>query len=273
MNIKRKNIIVVLGMHRSGTSAITRGLQVLGVNLGSNLMPANQEVNAKGFWEDMDINALNMEMYSALNIDWHFLGAIGGKDVNYLKEKGYLIRAIELLRLKATDSTVFGIKDPRIAKLLPFWKEVFDQGEFEVRYVLSMRNPLSVAKSLAKRDGLDYGKSCLLWLDHVLRALTETQGEKRVLVDYDLLMSSPDEEIKKIASLYELSVNSEKMMTYKTEFLDESLRHGWLYNVDKESNCIQDCLNDYLASYKNVKNLVCIFHFWNFGEKKNLTNM
>ncbi len=226
MNIKRKNIIVVLGMHRSGTSAITRGLQVLGVNLGSNLMPANQEVNAKGFWEDMDINALNMEMYSALNIDWHFLGAIGGKDVNYLKEKGYLIRAIELLRLKATDSTVFGIKDPRIAKLLPFWKEVFDQGEFEVRYVLSMRNPLSVAKSLAKRDGLDYGKSCLLWLDHVLRALTETQGEKRVLVDYDLLMSSPDEEIKKIASLYELSVNSEKMMTYKTEFLDESLRHG-----------------------------------------------
>ena len=59
-----KRLIVVLGMHRSGTSAITRGLQVMGVGLGDRMMPAMPD-NVKGFWEDVDLNALNMEMLSA----------------------------------------------------------------------------------------------------------------------------------------------------------------------------------------------------------------
>lgn len=222
----RKKVIVVLGMHRSGTSAITRGLQVMGVNLGGRLMPAHREVNAKGFWEDLDFHALNEEMLGALGSGWHYLSPIRRQDVETLRHKGFHTRAIELLRAKIGDSPVYGIKDPRITKLLPFWKEVFDQSGLDVRYVLSLRNPMSVAKSLAKRDGLDFGKSYLLWLDHVLRALVESQGAKRVLVDYDLLMSSPDVELKKIATTLELSLDAVEFEKYRTEFLDETLRHG-----------------------------------------------
>ena len=64
--MKKRRLIVVLGMHRSGTSAVTRGLKVLGIELGDLLIPANKEVNAKGFWEDMDLNALNVEMLDSL---------------------------------------------------------------------------------------------------------------------------------------------------------------------------------------------------------------
>ena len=68
MDEVRKKIIVVLGMHRSGTSAITRGLQTLGVNLGSSLIPPDDN-NEKGFFEDIEINSFNNQLLSALGSD------------------------------------------------------------------------------------------------------------------------------------------------------------------------------------------------------------
>ena len=65
--MKHTRLIVILGMHRSGTSAITRGLQVMGVSLGNNLMPPMEDVNAKGFWEDIDLVALNVEILNVRN--------------------------------------------------------------------------------------------------------------------------------------------------------------------------------------------------------------
>jgi hypothetical protein len=60
--MKKTKMVVVLGMHRSGTSAITRGLLVMGVRLGDRLLPAVKGENDKGHWEDVDLNALNIEM-------------------------------------------------------------------------------------------------------------------------------------------------------------------------------------------------------------------
>ena len=65
---KPQRLIVVLGMHRSGTSAMTRGLQVMGVDLGDRMMPPVAGNNAKGFWEDIDLNALNIEMLQAFTL-------------------------------------------------------------------------------------------------------------------------------------------------------------------------------------------------------------
>jgi hypothetical protein len=75
-----------------------------------------------------------------------------------------------------------------VAKLLPFWKKVFMHGNLNVDYVLVIRHPLSVGNSLAKRDGLAAEKSYLLWLEHVIGSLAGTEGENRVLVDYDIFM-------------------------------------------------------------------------------------
>jgi hypothetical protein len=89
-----RRLIVVLGMHRSGTSALTRGLQVMGVTLGDRMMPPVEGNNAKGFWEDIDLNALNVEM----------LNAIDSVDIEILRKQGYFLRAIELLILKKVEN-------------------------------------------------------------------------------------------------------------------------------------------------------------------------
>jgi len=235
----KTKLIVVLGMHRSGTSAVTRGLQVLGVNLGDRLMPAHQEFNAKGFWEDIDLNDLNMEILEALNSDWHHLAPISSNDIETLAEKGYFDRAVELLRSKIGSSPIFGFKDPRIPKLMPFWKKVFSQSQFDLGFVLTLRHPLSVVKSLQKRDGLDSIKSYLLWIEHVLTSLSVTMGEKRVLVDYDRLMEAPEQEISRMAKCFDLKVDLNKLRIYRSDFLDEALRHT-VYG-SKELNQDESC--------------------------------
>jgi hypothetical protein len=218
-------VIVVLGMHRSGTSVITRGLQVLGVELGDNLMPPYEGNNASGFWEDVDINALNIEMLHSLNSDWHFLTPIQPADVDTLSRNGYLQRAVELLQKKTATAKVFGFKDPRIAKLLSFWKKVFTDGQMSVDYVVVIRHPLSVRDSLAKRDGFDAEKSHFLWLEHVIGSLVGSDGENRVLVDYDTFMRTPETELTRIAKELELSVNTAELQKFQSEFLDHQLQH------------------------------------------------
>ncbi len=223
--MKKNRLVVVLGMHRSGTSAITRGLQVLGVDLGDSFMPPKAGNNDKGFWEDIDLNALNMEMQSALGSDWHHLAPIESADVVFLRKNGYLLRAVELLRKKAGAAPIFGFKDPRVAKLLPFWKEVFVACGFDVSYVLCVRHPLSVIKSLAKRDGFEAEKSYQMWLGHVITGLSESAGDPRVLVDFDRLMEMPERELNRIAAQISLHADAAELERYKSEFLDEGLRH------------------------------------------------
>ncbi|MCL2336166.1 MAG: glycosyltransferase [Firmicutes bacterium] len=222
---EKQKLIVVLGMHRSGTSAITRGLQVLGVHLGDKLIPPAKD-NSKGFFEDMDITLLNAEMLQALGIDWHYLSPLIQSDIEKLREKGYLLRATELLRQKLSDCPAWGLKDPRLAKLLPFWQEVFVHCGLDVSYVLALRHPLSVVKSLAKRDGFEAEKSYLLWLGHVLMSVVNTEEQKRILVDYDSLMGNPEHELERMAESLGLKMDSKALEVYKSRFLDTGLRHS-----------------------------------------------
>ena len=218
-------LIVVLGMHRSGTSAITRGLQVMGVELGDKLIAPIEGVNAKGFWEDIDLNALNIEMLNAIDSDWHHLTPIEPSNVDILRKKGYFFRAVEMLRQKVSSVPIFGFKDPRVAKLLSFWKEVVRYCQFDVSYVIAVRHPLSVVKSLAIRDGIETGQSYLLWLGHVVTSLTGSIGEKRVLVDYDRLMQSPGRELMRVAECIGSEIDHTELQSYKNDFLDQGLRH------------------------------------------------
>ena len=227
MNHKnKKHIIVVLGMHRSGTSAITRGLQALGIDLGDNLIPPISGNNEKGFYEDVEINNLNNELMNALDIDWQALSFIPVSAFEQERILSFKLRAIELIRVKMGD-TPFGLKDPRIARLLPFWQMVFDHLNLTPFYVIAVRHPMSVMKSLQKRDGFENEKGYYLWLQHVISIISGTVGSNRVIVDFDFLISDPKKQLKRIAQAFDLAFNpdSGEVKEYIDEFLDGKLRH------------------------------------------------
>jgi len=227
-DIEEKHIVVVLGMHRSGTSVVTRGLRVLGVDLGDNLLLPAQGVNDKGFWEDADIAALDNELLWTLGHDWHTLTPIRDKEFTAPEIDKLKQRAVALLLSKLDSTNSFGLKDPRIPRLLPFWQDVFAHIKARVSYVIAYRHPVSVALSLEKRDGFDHVKSHSLWFQHMLASLLQTQGSKRVVVNYDQVMNDPEGQLARMANALGLTFNprSHEFANYKNKFLDDTLRHS-----------------------------------------------
>ncbi len=229
----RPKLIVVLGMHRSGTSAITRGLAVLGYALGDRLMPQDEAINAKGYWEDLDVVSLNDEMLEALGRPWLNLSPVSDEEARLLREAGYEDRAWGLLEERITAHGRFAFKDPRLTKLLPFWKPVLDALPWTVRYVLALRNPLNIARSLLRRDGLALEAGCLLTIDHWLAALEHAYGDETLrVVDYDRLLEAPKPTLDELASWCGTALDSEALRAFQGDFLDPRLRH---FQIGSES--------------------------------------
>jgi len=224
---KQKRIIVVLGMHRSGTSVITRSLKVLGVELGNNLMPAVQNVNDKGFWEDMDFFSLNEEILRTLQErEWHSLRPIHQKEFDNKSLTPLKMCAIDLLRTKTTQTPTLGMKDPRFSILLPFWKEIFSFLELDTCYVIAIRNPHSIALSLQKRDGFEFKKSYCLWLNHILPCFVETINQPRIVVNYDQVIAHPEAQLRRISEKLSLPFNTSEFEDFTNNFISLDLRHS-----------------------------------------------
>lgn len=245
-----QKLIVVLGMHRSGTSAVTRALTTIGVELGDALLMPMQSVNDKGFFEDIDFVALNEEMLRACGRTWFSLDPIQPTEADFLCNHGYLQKAIELLREKVSAHQFFALKDPRTAKLLPFWSRVFSRCDFHVQYLLVFRHPMGVQQSLKQRDRFESVLSYYLWAEHTLYALKYTQGMLKIIVDYDYLVEDPESEIHRIARQLDANVDREELEVYKRDFINKSLRHANFKLNDLEKN------SDIPAVVKNIYRLV-----------------
>ena len=230
----KSKLVMVLGMHRSGTSAIARGLQTLGVALGDHLEPPAEGINDKGYWEDIDFVALNAEMLEVSGRSWHSLNPIQATDVDNLCDRGYLSRATDLLHSKIHGFEYFGLKDPRTAVLLPFWERVFVNGDFDVRYIFAIRNPLSVVNSLTRRDGFDPEKSFFLWAEHMVSGLANIGNRPFILLDYDQLIIDPEGQFNRLANWLGSPLDTEKLAVYRSDFLDEKLRHSKFSSADVE---------------------------------------
>ncbi len=228
--------IIVLGMHRGGTSAVARGMQALGVELGANLMPPKSD-NPTGFWEDLDIVAINEKALSALGMDWHNVRLIDPEQWDSAPLRSLKIEAAELVSRRFGTFPLWGFKDPRTARLLPFWRSVLKHLNISDRYIIVTRNPVSVAYSLENRNRFSPEKAHLLWLEHLLPALQETAGRPRVVIDYDRLMASPAGQMKRAAKALGIPVTKDvkrSLDLFAHEFLTKELRHS--VHVPKDVN-------------------------------------
>ena len=170
----QKRLVVVLGMHRSGTSAVTRGLLATGISFGENLMQPQIGVNEKGFWEDLDIYEFNERLLYESGQNWHSLEPLNYEDINNLVDKGYVDKGIDILKNKLSLCPHFGFKDPRTAKLMAFGREYFLMGDLS-HTIFVLRNPISIAKSLLHRNRFEPLFSYYLWLGHILPILKYTK--------------------------------------------------------------------------------------------------
>jgi glycosyltransferase involved in cell wall biosynthesis len=246
MVAEKRRVIVVLGMHRSGTSLLARALNLLGVDLGEDLLPPGPD-NPTGYWESQTIMDINETVLATLGMTWDSVLPINSGDWDLPRIKELQLDALEKLRVKFADKRLWGFKDPRTARLLPFWQTIFRHLDVDESYVLTIRNPLSVAKSLAspnrvniyppayRRTGFTSEKAYVLWLEHTLSAFVYTQGKSRVLVDYDHLLASPSAQLRRIVEQLSLPWNEQidsAIADFESRFLDLNLRHGKFESQD-----------------------------------------
>lgn len=218
--------LLVLGMHRSGTSAITGMLSIAGADPGGSLLPAMQGVNPKGFWEHTKIVAIHERLLATLHsswaderfmpVDWWHLPVIAD----------YRKALAETLRREFSASPLWIVKDPRLCRLLPLWLDILAEIGAEPRFVLCLRHPYEVALSLEQRDGISLDRSCLLWLVHLLDSVRWTRGHPRIVVTYDHLLTDWRTCLRHIADGLSVPLQTGPAVAEKIDsFLEPALRH------------------------------------------------
>jgi len=182
-----RHALMVLGMHRSGTSALAGMLGLAGAALPDHLMPAT-DANARGFFESQRLFKLHEELLAELGISWRDVSPppqsfLGSRDATR-----WVKRLAEAVDEEFGDAPLFIVKDPRVCRFVPLWERVLDRVGARPVYLLALRNPLDVAASLQSQHQIEESAGLLLWLDHVLRAERDSRGQPRVVVRYESLL-------------------------------------------------------------------------------------
>lgn len=185
---QKSTAILVLGMHRSGTSATTRILNILGAHLGSQLL-APQADNKKGFWEHVEAVDIHERLLSALDRNWHDMREMPAGWLTHPATRLATDEIVELIRRDMCGTRLWAIKDPRMCRLAPLWLEALERLGMRAVAVMVVREPLEVAKSLNVRDGWTHSHAYLMWAQHLLESFRSTMTIPRSLLSYDELMN------------------------------------------------------------------------------------
>jgi hypothetical protein len=208
-------------MHRSGTSMVTRLLNVCGVYLGPDdeLMPALPE-NAEGFWEHLGMVAVNDELLAHFGGRWDRPPTVGRNWEHGPALAPVYDRAQALLaRFRA--APLWGWKDPRNCLTIPFWSRLLP----DLRVLVCLRNPIEVVHSLQKRNGFSEAHGFDLWLTYHQRLLAATRPGTRVVTHYDGYFGDARTELCRVLDLLGMEVSPETV-EQACPNLKSSLRHN-----------------------------------------------
>ncbi|SBV37056.1 Putative glycosyl transferase, family 2 (modular protein) [uncultured Stenotrophomonas sp.] len=191
MNIPmaKPSVLLVLGMHRSGTSALAGTFSQLGLRLGDELMPATADANPKGYFEHVRVVQAHDRLLAAFGMDWADPRAL---PESWMRHPATLQVRAELeqllLQLLAAGETVV-VKDPRLCRFVPLWRELLAGLGVRVHFAFIARHPVEVAASLRRRDGMSEYRAGLLSLAYQLEAEQATRGASRLFMTYEDLIA------------------------------------------------------------------------------------
>lgn len=221
-------LVLVLGCHRSGTSLIAKATECLGASLGDNADWYAPD-NPMGFAEDRDILAINEALLRRYESSWNSLTvptpshAWANQDIRQA--------AKIMLERKLSMFPLLTIKEPRLCRLLPFWRRVIAWTACEVSVVHVLRHPWAVAKSLEARNGIPVERGMALWLDHVQRARADCDPTwPSVTVRYEDMLRQPIVTLSAMEHGLDLSLRSGAV----TRFLDTTLLRSLQHHVGND---------------------------------------
>lgn len=215
--------MLVLGPHRSGTSATARAINLLGVDLGSEMLPPKFD-NRHGYWEHREIFELHERLLSKTGSSWHDYRPMAPGWQDRPEVAAIRTELVELLGREFGGSRLWGVKDPRLGRLLPLWLGVLDELGVEPRFVILVRNPLEVVESLERRDHFSRSKSILICLAEMIATVRHTEGRRRAFVSYAELLGDWRAVVGRVA--HDLELDWPCQPSEVADEIEEHLRPG-----------------------------------------------
>jgi len=209
----RKECVLILGMHRSGTSCLAGSLQKCGLNLGRVEKKSGRKFNKKGIYEIRKVYKIQEQILRLNNGSWY-----RPPKHKIIVQPYHIDKLVELIN-ELKGSILSGVKDPRTLFCLDAWKGILKN---DIRMVGSFRHPMFVAKSLEKRNGIPIDKGLELWKAYNELLIAEHKNCSFPLIHFDL----SDIEVYKKTLMFicqELQLRYSPLKLYF--FIDKRLDH------------------------------------------------
>lgn len=213
----------VLGMHRSGTSALAGTLHHFGFDYGSDLMPSS-EGNPKGYFENNLVYQHDRYMMSQAKANWDTY-TMTVDDIPKEKQIEYIKRAEEILISEFANADKIAIKDPRICILFPIWEQACKNLGIDIKVIIPYRNPTEVAMSLETRNKFSHQKSYLVWAHYFLMAELQSRDYPRIFTSFDSLVTETDKMLEVLSQFLDISI-TDGMRAKIDDFLDKDIKHN-----------------------------------------------
>jgi hypothetical protein len=216
-----RRAVLVLGMHRSGTSALAGLMVRLGVDSPRTLMPPD-DFNPLGYWESEAVVAFHDRVLRALGTSWDAWTAVESQQTSRFEDE-----LTRIITAEFGSAPIFVVKDPRMCRLVPLWLSTLETSGIAPGIILVVRDPVEVSRSLAARDRMSSTFALLLWLRHMLDAEYATRALPRAIVSYHGLMTDWRAEIRQISTGLGITwpCSPETAGEAAARFLSSDLRH------------------------------------------------
>jgi hypothetical protein len=233
-----KVALIVLGVYRSGTSALARVLNLCGAALAERLMAPRLEINPRGFWEAESIVDLDAQMLRLLGVDWKRIDFTLPQEGPLVDE--FLAGAREILETEYRSARIIVIKDPRVCLLAPLWHRALQGSGYRAAYLVSVRHPLEVARSLARSlrayGGMPIEQGLAVWESYMQRAeaFVATVDARTVHVAYEELLNDWRRTVRRIARQLDVSLDVDARGQDVDEYLEPGMRNQRADGVPSE---------------------------------------
>jgi hypothetical protein len=189
---------MVVGMHRSGTSAVANSVFELGMTL-----PTDTEIigagptNANGHWESRDLVQFDESLLRYLGGTWSAPPSPdpGWEDSDDPAFAG-LRTGAEEIAARCFASPPMVLKDPRLCITLPLWRKVLAP---QPCAVLIVRDPLDVAKSLQVRDHFPLTLGLAIWARYIHQSVKTLAGMPVFALEYGSIFEDPQSRVGEVA--------------------------------------------------------------------------
>jgi hypothetical protein len=180
--------VVVIGMHRSGTSAMTNAIRLLGCSIGdTGDFSSPKRWNPEGNWEHQRLIGCNERILNLRGGTWFAPPRLPSGWMQRRKTHTMLscLRS-EFAAIYPEEGWVW--KDPRACLTLPAWLQAWESAPVAV---MAFRHPLAVARSLTARNSFSLRHGLALWEIYNAQALWNLREVPTVVHSYDDALEDP----------------------------------------------------------------------------------